>query len=115
MHRLPEHHLTPQTHLLILTASPIGCGGLREAVSMRGGLHRVLNPFNTQTTFITFMGGASPPWSGVRGDRRHFDVAPFWRVLGALRALFSLFFALGHVLDASWALLGQFLAMFNDF
>ena len=82
---------------------------------MRGGLDRVLDFAYTGITMITFMGGASPPWSGVRGDRRYFGSCPLGRVLGALWALFSLFFALGHVLDASWALLGQFYAIFSDF
>ena len=53
-----------------------------RSVTMRGGLLRVLDFAYTLTSIITFMGGASPPWSGVRGDRRHFVPAPFWRVLG---------------------------------
>ena len=86
-----------------------------RSVTMRGGLLRVLDEHYTRTSIITFMGGASPPWSGVRGDRRYFESAPFWRGLGPRWALFSLFFALGHVSDASWAPLGQFYVIFNDF
>ena len=64
-----------------------------RSVTMRGGLHRVLDLAYTLTSIITFMGGASPPWSGVRGDRRTFGPRRLGRVLDALWALFVLFFA----------------------
>ena len=87
-----------------------------RSVTMRGGRNPPCVGFSyTQPIHFPFMGGASPPWSGVRGDRRPFDHPPLGRVLGPCWALFSLFFALGHVLDASWAPLGQFYAIFNDF
>ena len=41
----------------------------------------------------------------------HFTSHLSWEGLGAL---FSHFFALGHVLGASWALLGRFYAFVND-
>ena len=87
-----------------------------RSVTMRGGPHpRVLDFVNTQPD--TF-----PPWEGLRplggGYAETVDLfgpPPLGRVLGALWALCSLFFALGHVLHASRAFLGQSYAMFNDF
>ncbi len=107
--RLPQHWCTPGILLLMRTASPLGCGGLRFAVSMRGGPSpRVLDePFIILHCFSCGKGFA-PSGGGYAETADTFGPPPCW----VLFRTFSQFFAF---VFAFWAHLKPSCFFFFDF
>ena len=91
-----------------------------RSVTMRGGLRPpcVKRDLPSAHPLSLHGRGFAPLERGTRrpshfwGTSSRVLLGGFWEHFGHF---FSLCFALGHVLDASWALLGRFYAMFNDF